>query len=343
MKLGLVVPTLLNYQPSTTDGPQFLTVPSMDICSWAFTDSVWTGGGGLNDSGVAANTLIGTAGHLTVPMLVGPQSGTPLTNSGSGQTTSPQNPSNATTPTTMTMADVASGVWDAMFTTGFTLIAASRPNCILRIGHENYGNGWYPWCGAALSTLHTACFQHLVTLARTVSSSFKFDWNGAQNYTGYDPMTASGAYPGDSYVDYISADWYDGLGFTAGTWMNGGAAGWNAAVTQYLVEGLAFAIAHGKPFCIPEFGLGQTTYNPSGGLPEDDPNWVKAAYTWMRANEANLGYVLYFQNEGGSNPGSLNLNPQSAAVFAQLFGAWARQNAGISNRFTSANGRSRIT
>jgi hypothetical protein len=63
----------------------------------------------------------------------------------------------------------------------------------------------------------------------------------------------------------------------------------------------------------------------------------------MRANEANMGYALYFQQDAGVANVNLADNPQSAAVFTQLFGSWARQNASISNRYTSANGRSRIT
>ena len=104
----------------------------------------------------------------------------------------------------MTLTDVAAGVWDNLFTQSFQTIAAVRPDAILRIGWEQYGNGWYAWSGPAQAAAYQAAFIHLVGLARTVSSDFKFDWDGGVSYAGYNPMT-QGAWPGAEYVDYISS------------------------------------------------------------------------------------------------------------------------------------------
>lgn len=243
--------------------------------------------------------------------------------SGPGQTTSPQNPSNANTPTTMTLADVASGVWDALFTDCFTTIANAQPNAILRLGWEIYGNGWWPWNGVANAASSKAAYIHLVTVARAVSPTFQFCWDGGLVYNSYDPMT-QGAWPGAAYVDYVSADTYDSN--------IGGSAGWA------LVEpaaGLAFAQANGKLFAIPELGLA------SNG---DDYEWINASAQWCQAAGASMGFLLYFNNPNtGSN--ALNQNQQSASVFTQLFGALARQNAGISPRFTvpGSGGRARLS
>jgi hypothetical protein len=246
-----------------------------------------------------------------------------------GCTISP-NATNGTTatPTLMTLAAVAAGTWDTAFTSVFSTIAGVRPNTILRIGWESYGNvtfGW-PWCGADIGPALKLAFQHLSTLAKSVSSSFKIDWNGALVNNGYDPMT-SGDFPGTSYVDYIGCDVYENQGGGSS-----GAAGW-AVVGASLVEGLAFAQANGKPFTIPEFGLWPTGSGGSG----DDPAWLEAAYYWMRANAASLGYVLFY-NEGTA----FATYPQSAALFTSLYGEWAHILSGLTTHRFLSSGTNRL-
>lgn len=257
------------------------------------------------------NNLDGAVkGIMSVPMLVGPTVGTPGS-SGTGQSTSPQNPSGATTPTLMTLADVGAGKWDALYTEVFKTIASVRPDCILRIGWEMYGTGgFFNWSGPALMADHKAAFIDLVKCARAVSSKFQFDWNGAGACNGYDPITA-GAYPGDEYVDFITGDVYQ-------NWENtgAGAAGW-ANLVSLIQPGFDFAKAHNKPWGIPEYGLWGTGSGGSG----DDPAWLQASYDWLKANEASIGYILYFNNPGSSM--SLQQCPNSAAVFEQTFGTWA--------------------
>jgi hypothetical protein len=250
---------------------------------------------------------------MSIPMLIGPVVGTPGA-SGTGQTTSPSGPTQGLnpatpTPTLMTLADVGNGVWDSLFTEVFTAIASVRPDCILRIGWELYGSGWYPWSGPALAAQHKAAFIDLVKCARAVSSEFQFDWNGGVSCNGYDPIT-QGAWPGAEYVDYVSADVYENQGGQPG------AAGWTV-IAESLAPGLAFAQSQGKPFSIPEFGLWPTTNYGSG----DDPAWIEAAASWVKANESSLGYVLYFNNPGSTT--ELQNCPQSAAAFTATFGALA--------------------
>jgi len=229
----------------------------------------------------------------------------------------------------MSLTDVAAGIWDAMFTPAFQTIAGVRPASWLRIGWELYIGSSWPWAYQAVGTQHCAAYQHLVTLARTVSASFQFDWNGAINWSdfgpyGWDPMTTTGVYPGNSYVNAISCDFYDlpYFGF--------GASGW-AASLPLIQQGLAFAQSKGLPFCISEFGCGENWGQA------DDPGWIEAAYGWARSVAPSLGWINFFQNVAGGNVGSLQNNPQSAAVYTQLFGAWARELQGQSSyRFVTA-------
>jgi hypothetical protein len=321
--------------PLATDAQQYLKVRTLGV-NVCYLDTIaaasWDHN--LNSSNWHGYFPGATTTLITCPILVGPQTGSPLTGSGSGQTTSPQNPSNVTTPTTMTLAAVGAGTWDAQFTTMFNYIATVAPSAILRIGHEQYGNGWYPWNGAALTDDYASAYKRLVGIAKTASSSFRFDWNGNVAYASYDPTVA---FPkiGGSYVDYMTCDVYDGFD-------PGGAAGWAAYQAAVLTNALNYAVASGKPFGIPELGTFAIGYSNGYG---DDPAWLLAAYNWLRANQQNIAYVGWFQNFGGDpttvGGGALQRNPNLAAVFTSLFGAWAQQLVGVSPRFVSPAGTDR--
>lgn len=305
---------------------QFLGVTQLDIqvAYLRYLNFSWTDGM-LSPSWLLDCKNARTA-MLSVPMLVGPQNGTPLPGSGSGQTLSPQNYLNENIPTTMTLTDVAGGVWDTMFSQIFATTASIRPDCILRIGWEQYGNGWYPWNGFSLYSQYSAAYRHLVTLARSYSSSFRFDWNGNVAFASFDPTLA---YPGDAYVDYMTTDVYD-------SFVPGGSAGWIAYQSAVLTNALNYAISRGKPFGLPEFGLFYLGF--AGGY-GDDPSWIQEAYNWISLNQANIAYACYFQNYAGDpttdGGGALQRNPLSAHVFSNTFGQWAQDNAAIYNYETS--------
>jgi len=310
----------------STSGP----ISSLPVNPLPAAINCWTGFlvSGTNNQQLLISTPV-SQGATSIPLdtPITPNyaypSGTMIDASGSGPgaTTSPQNSYNVTTPTGMTLSDVANGVWDNLFTQTFQTIANANSAAILRIGWEIYGNGWYPWNGPANASAYKAAYIHLVEVARAVSSSFKFDWNGGLAYADYDPMT-QGAWPGANYVDYVSADIYD-------TNTSSGSTGWSDAVAD-MSEGLAFAQTNGKLFSIPEFGI-SNTYG-------DDPAWIEAAYYWMRANASSLGYMMYFDYD------SLNDYPNSQAVFSSLFGAWVQQQLGsTTHRFlTTGTDRYRI-
>lgn len=315
--------------PAVTDAAAYLKVPALGIqTEYLNYNESWA-------EGMIASTWINRCigaekAIMSIPLLVGPEHGAKLSESGSGETTSPQNPAGATTPTVMTLAAVAAGTWDALFKQAFETIAAVRPDCILRIGWEQYGNGWYPWNGKELITPYKAAYQHLVTLARTVSASFTFDWNGNVAYANYNPETA---YPGDAYCDYMTTDVYDSN-------TNAGATGWTEYANAVLQNGLNFAASRGKPYGFSEFGLFGVGYSGGHG---DDPAWVRAAFEWIRAREANFCWAIYFNNPTGAElttgSSALQRNPKSAAAFEALFGAWAQQLAGRKNvRFAATAG-----
>lgn len=279
--------------------------------------------------GAAADTLI-----VSVPMLVGDQSGTPIANSGTGQTTSPQTTANVNGNTTMTLADVAAGTWDSLFGQVFQMIADNRPAAILRIGWEQYGNGWYPWNGVGLLSAYANAYKHLVTLARTKSASFKFDWNGNQAFASFVPADAY-ALIGGSYVDYMTTDVYNAFD-------PGGVAGFNAFRDAVLYAGLALAKANGKPYGWTEFGTFVSGFANGYG---DQSDWLNAAYYFLRQNQNDIAYALWFNhyagNPAGDGGGALQRNPQMAAEFQLLFGGWQQGLGSGSRRFLSSTGTNR--
>jgi hypothetical protein len=263
--LGLdLLPLGQNYLPATT--------------SWA---TMWAP---FYPSVVAAHQKA----VLTVPMLIG--SDWDPGRGATGQSTSPQAPSDHTgsgnAPTTMTLAAVAAGTWDYQFGHVFDTIAAARPDAIIRLGWESYGD-WYQWGGASNISNYAAAWQHLVTLARGVSSAFSFDWNGGANKGSY---TAAAAYPGDAYVDYISADVYD-------IYSPGGAAGWGTPTSggalSFIWPGYTLAQAHEKPFCLSEYGLWPPFLTNGAIGYGDDPAWIEAAFEWL-TTAPGIGYGLFF-------------------------------------------------
>ncbi len=89
---------------------------------------------------------------------------------------------------------------------------------------------------------------------RSVSPSFRFDWNGDPGWL----QGQIGAYPGDAYVDIIGIDLYDkGLGVawnsSTKTWVDPTAAFANDLPS--LTFQRDFAIAHGKQVSYPEWAL----------------------------------------------------------------------------------------
>ena len=116
------------------------------------------------------------------------------------------------------------------------------------------------------------------------------------------------AYPGDSYVDYVSEDVYDwswnSTIFSPSGNPNNTAtmAQSNAVFNQYLTdpEGLnwlaSFAQEHNKPIVIPEWAT--TIRNDGHGL-GDDPTFINNMYRWFVAE--HVAWVIYFIDDTTDN------------------------------------------
>src|SRR3954452_24903663 len=84
----------------------------------------------------------------------------------------------------------------------------------LRIGWEFNGN-WFRWAAYLDPSDWVKYWRNIVTTMRAVSPALKFDYSVALGSTYANPFsttvtaTQPGVYPGDQYVDIISASMYD--------------------------------------------------------------------------------------------------------------------------------------
>ena len=158
----------------------------------------------------------------------------------------------------------ANGTYNSYWTQfGTNISVYGLGNSIIRLGWEFNGN-WYAW-QATNPTVWAACWRQIVTSARTTAPGLQWDWNVNRGVTSglTDPTLA---YPGDAYVTTVGVDSYD-------MWPGATTdANWQKQLngTQGLNYWLAFAIAHGKKFAVPEWG-NVTTGSSAGG---DNPAYV---------------------------------------------------------------------
>lgn len=171
---------------------------------------------------------------------------------------------------------------------------------------------------------YAALWKRAVTAMRSVAGqNFTFVWYYAPSY---DAKTLAASFPGASFVDYISLDFYDqawatgagappynGTAFTAAQeqWL------WTNSYLPAQLNGLvAFAKAQGKPIAFGECGVINRSDN-HGGL--DDPTFVTMFLNWCKAN--GVAWISWFNfNSGGDSV--LSHYPLSLAAFK----AWVAAN-----------------
>lgn len=203
-------------------------------------------------------------------------------------------------------ADCYNGKYDSSYKTVATTIAARDSKAIIRMGHEMNGT-WYDWSmdgPAGTAAEFGQCYAHVVTVFRSVSKDFKFDWNpGSGVYAGNDPVKA---YPGDQFVDIVSLDQYEDSQWHKGTpderWQhfldNDG---------RGLTFWADFAKTHGKQLAFDEWA---SNY--------DDGEYITRMAAWMKSS-GNVHHQMYW-NSDVAFAGSLDTHPVNKAAFKKAFG-----------------------
>jgi hypothetical protein len=226
------------------------------------------------------------------------------------------------------------------------LVSAGFGSSYIRIGWE-FNATFMGWsiCNQEGSGLQSwakdfvPAYQNIVTSMRSVKgTNFKFIWNPlVSSNVSCDGVHMESFYPGDSYVNMVALDVYDGLGqptSDAARWndllngVNGG--GWTST-TPYPINGqtfkgyglkwlAAFGAEHHKEVGIPEWGLESPSQNSGGG---DDPYFVTQMANWIKANAT--GPAIFWN----SGDGTLTLDipnytnggtPNATAAFKTAFG-----------------------
>jgi hypothetical protein len=212
----------------------------------------------------------------------------------------------------------AYGAYDSYYRQLGANIVAKRPNAktVLRFAWESNGN-WYPWsastAGGATAFVNgwRRAVDDMRAGAGAKASNIVFDYSlsGLDNYGAGDPLSAT--YPGDQWVDIIGEDTYDDWEVTTSHTTPA-----KAADLQRIYD---FAVSHGKWMSLDEWGLHHTNANVPEG--KDNPAYIDAMMTWIKAHSARLAYENYFQDDAMTNVNSalfspkVDNNPQSTSAY----------------------------
>lgn len=222
-------------------------------------------------------------------------------------------------------ASVSSGAYDPYYAyVARLLVNAGYPDAVVRIGWEFDGN-WFPWSARYDPQGYIASYRHVVAVFRGVSPSFRFDWSGSAEFQSQ----WSRYWPGRAYVDMVGLDIYDqGLHvpynpFT-GSWLSPSLA-WSRTY-GHLSQADRFAVRHGLPMSLPEWGLSQggaqLPYSHGG----DNPLFVRGMYAWLSTmrptGPGSLAFASYFDAAPSAQQGSFRLSdfPVAKTAFIHLFG-----------------------
>ncbi len=220
----------------------------------------------------------------------------------------------------------ASGANDGAYKVAANYLkTAGYPDAIIRLGWE-FDGGWMPWSANGNEALWATAYRHVADAFRSISTSFRFDWNGDPNYL----QNEMAAYPGDSYVDIVGLDVYDkGLGVpwnaTTKTWTDPASA-WSTLVPSLTFQ-RDFAIAHGKQVSYPEWALDGVNATATSNVGGDDPTFIQGMFDWQNtlssSGPGSLAYHSYFNEDTQDGNHRINANwfPQASSLFQQLFGS----------------------
>ncbi len=198
------------------------------------------------------------------------------------------------------------------------LVSYGAGGIVIRLGIEANGAWEADYTGSSPAELSdwAQCYDNEVTAMRSVPGThFLFVWN--PNICTQD-FPLSQWYPGNFYVDIIGADAYDQ---DCGTLKSVSQEGWSAYANDSSANTPndpnfpsfnnieAFAVAHGKPMSLPEWGLGQGT--------PDDAQYVTDLSQMF--NHDDFAFESYFDtNDDGIDPLGADI-PNATTAYAEGF------------------------
>jgi hypothetical protein len=233
------------------------------------------------------------------------------------------------------LADVAAGAHDDTWRSIAALLRKhGRDDASIRIGLEANGD-WFPWGighqGHNDPAQFVAAYRRVAQVLRAElpRAELGFDIGCAHPMAGQrdrlDSLTA--LYPGDDVVDVVGCDHYD-----AGSSVVRDETTWQRVLRPPRGPGLAdvldFAVAHGKGFAVPEWGL--TAAAKGGG--GDNVLFLTRMHDFFAAHAMHVAYENYFNEPDpyigcalwqpggqGRPPGSSAQNPLAAEAYRRLW------------------------
>ncbi|HEX6245759.1 MAG TPA: glycosyl hydrolase, partial [Polyangiales bacterium] len=204
------------------------------------------------------------------------------------------------------LAQAGSGAYDEHYRKAAQTLASWRPHepkLYVRTGWEFNGN-WFPWnAQGAKAADFKAAFRRFVSVFRSVSDRFLFEWNVNIGDVGMDPESA---YPGDDVVDIVGMDFYWQTHLPTNPQQ-----AWSQIVNQKwgLKWHQDFAKAHGKRTAYSEWGV---RYDNAG-------YYVEQAKLWFEQHQ--VVYQTYW-NADNDYPGKLSSGqyPATGAAYRTAFG-----------------------
>lgn len=209
----------------------------------------------------------------------------------------------------------AAGQYDARIRTlARNLVRVGLGNSVIRLGYEANGD-WNADNVGRTDAEYEQWRAYWARFARIMKSvpggQFTLDWN---LNSAYRAIPLEKIYPGDRAVDLIGIDVYDSAGPKLPAAPS--PSRWDAIIGQPggVRDILEFAVRHGKPISIPEWGLASSSHKGGG----DNPNFVASIAALVRNN--TVAYQSYFNND--LLPGCLEIQKsrRAFAAYARNFG-----------------------
>jgi hypothetical protein len=198
----------------------------------------------------------------------------------------------------------------AMLNHGAAAAAAAGRPILIRLGWEaNAVDSNYPWGVTGDGTSWRACFRRWVDILNPITNSatsppsrqknFLIVWNMANRGTFKHPI--DNMWPGDDYVDIVASQYYD----RCPPLVDGDEIEWQRRLSARDAQGnpagplswLNYARLKGKPYAIPEWGVGGPR-DICGRPGIDGPYFIKKMYDFFQLIAPDLAFESYFNGHG---------------------------------------------
>ncbi|MGU3436601.1 glycoside hydrolase family 26 protein [Actinomycetes bacterium M1A6_2h] len=221
----------------------------------------------------------------------------------------PWNPQNGPTATEFRPSRIAAGEFDDYIRSWADSAAEFGKPMQIRFGHEMNGT-WYPWAvgvGGNTAADFVAAYRHVHDIFMS-SGATKVQWvwsfdSSSRRDGALD--TAASTYPGDTYVDLIGIDGY-----------NGGAAGefWQSPQDLFgRAIDMADRVGSGKPVWIYETG--------SGDELGDKAQWIRDLFSYL--SSTSVRGVLWFDfSKSGEANWLLDSSDQTLSAAKEALASW---------------------